>query len=88
MNITCETLPYPNGTKYIRIRNECLQLGHVQIVTGGYLAPNKRKPVATIQEAVRQIITGRIDSNKKEIERLSRLLPEIENIKVEGVNGL
>jgi len=49
-------------------------------LNGGYLASGKRKPVATIQEAAKQIIESKIKSLQKDIDVFKDALAEVKNI--------
>ena len=84
MKLTYSTLTYPNGSQYIAIKygDRCV-FGHISIVygfNGGYLASGKRKPVATIQEAAKQIIESKIKSLQKDIDVFKDALAEVKNI--------
>ena len=84
MKLTYSTLTYPNGSQYIAIKygDRCV-FGHISIVygfNGGYLASGKRKPVATIQEAAKQIIESKIKSLQKDIDGFKEALAEVKNI--------
>ena len=64
---------YPNGTEY-----QCLSvcgdvIGIADIVPGGFLVTGRRKPVATLKEAAKQLISSKINKCEKELYKLKML---------------
>lgn len=61
---------YPNGQKYLSFYVGPKKIGAAEQVEGGYLVFGRRKPVASQQEAARQMIESKIKSLKLKIEEL------------------
>ena len=52
-------------------------IGNAEMIDGGYLVQNKRKPVATIQEAAKQMIDSKMNYFQCEKNRYHKLLQRI-----------
>lgn len=75
---TFEPVAYAN-TQYkgfkISLGNE--SIGSGQIVDGGYLVNNRRKPVPTLHQAVKQMIDSKHEAARKLADDSRRLMQEL-----------
>lgn len=70
---------YPNGTPYLELSVSKIVIGSVTRVDGGYLIPNKRKPVASLDEAAKQCLDNKMNACMKEHAMWSKLLQQIDS---------
>ncbi len=69
---------YPNGQKYLKFWMGKTLIGSANPIDGGYVVFGRRKPVATRQEAARQMISSRIKRAKAELNEWESLLKNLE----------
>lgn len=79
MALTTTEKKYPNGSPYIELSVSKIVIGSVTKVEGGYLIPNKRKPVATLDEAAKLCLDNKMNACMKEHAMWNKLLQEIDS---------
>ena len=77
MGFTAELKTYPSGAEYYEMRIGKDLIGYAQIVDGGFLAPNRRKPVATLKEAAKQALNTNMNVCMAEHDRLRKMLGRV-----------
>lgn len=70
---------YPSGQKYLDFYVGRKKIGAADRTEGGYLVFGRRKPVATQQEAARQMIESRIKAAKFDLREWENLMQKIES---------
>lgn len=65
---------YPNGNIWYKIKSQFRMIGSYKPVDDGFLVNGKRKPVKTEDEAVRQILSKRLQELEREQQYLKELL--------------
>jgi hypothetical protein len=68
---------YPNGDLYVVLSVHNKRIGSVTKLDGGYLAQGRRKPVATVDEAAKQLIDSEISKHHNEIQALRAMLATV-----------
>ena len=76
-DLEVESKVYPNGDTYFLLSINGEDIGTVTEVDGGFLAHGRRKPVATITEAAKQLLDAKMNRCMKEHERLRKLLANV-----------
>ena len=72
-----EAKEWPNspGTFELRVHNQ--RIGHATKVGDEWLVFNKRKPVATMEDAAKQCIDKQISQHSNEIQKLRAMLATV-----------
>jgi len=74
--------PHSPGMYELHVHNK--RIGHAQKLEGGWLVFNKRKPVATLEEAAKQCLDKAMSRHRNEIEKLRAMLATVLSSNVEA----
>lgn len=76
MAIECTKETYLNGQSYYRIKFGYQTFWPIDIVTDGYLSQGERRPVSTLNDAIRQTVESKIMILEKNLIDLRNALQE------------
>ena len=75
--IQVKTKKLPSGADAVELFVHNKKVGLVIKVDGGWLVPNRRKPVATVEQAAKQCLETAIGKHSNEIQKLRSILAAV-----------
>ncbi len=75
-NIRTVLYSFKGPTEYFELLVRNKSIGIVEKVEAGWLVVGHRKPVATVEEAAKQLIDRKMSQHKNEIDKLRAMLAE------------
>lgn len=75
--LQAKRIKLPNGSDAVELFVHNQKIGLAIKANGGWLVPNKRKPVATVEEAAKQCLETAISKHSNEIQKLRSMLATV-----------